>query len=36
LQEIKYFDGTCFRGIMAIDEESNIAYKNGLGKMTRG
>lgn len=29
LQEISYFDGTVFRGQMSIEEESNIAYKDG-------
>lgn len=36
LQEISYFDGTIFRGAMDIEEETNIAYKEGNGKMIRG
>lgn len=36
LQEVTYFDQTLFRGLMGIDEESNIAFKDGYGKLVRG
>ena len=36
LQEVTYFDQTVFRGQMGIEEESNIAFKDGFGKLVRG
>jgi hypothetical protein len=35
MQEISYFDSTVFRGLMEMEEESNIAYKEGPGKVKR-
>jgi hypothetical protein len=36
LNEILYFDGTLFVGEMDVDEESNLAFKDGPGVLKRG
>jgi hypothetical protein len=35
-QEVLFFDGTTYQGDMGIEEESNLAYKEGQGRLKRG
>jgi hypothetical protein len=36
MQEVLYFDGSVFKGVMDIEEESNLAFKQGPGTLRRG
>lgn len=36
VQEVLYFDGSSYTGEMGIEEETNLAYKEGAGRLRRG